>query len=262
MNLISKSFLLLAALALAAASPDFTRQARNLVQTEDNLLDSIYSDCLEKDTLTCIKHKVLSYADKVNSASEIAITDGIEITKTAEPSDSARSLSDDASLIDVIINKVQSFLDSHTLKIELNGKDLARQFSDFTEEERGKKGGLIARIIGKKLMKILGPFISIFGIKALFVGKIVIFALALIAKKALIMSKIALLIAGFLAFKKFFGNKGGAISPSFSESHQYSYETLHPVSADHGHSYGGSAAGGWGRTGQEMAYSAYVPANQ
>lgn len=74
--------------------------------------------------------------------------------------------------------------------------------------------------------------------------------LALLAGKALIISKLALVLAGIIGLKKLFsGGHGGG----------HGHEEVVVASAGHGH-----GSSGWGRSydqtpAQNMAYSAYAP---
>ena len=50
----------------------------------NELMASIYSDCLKKDSLTCIKYKVFSYIDRfLNQKDDISLSEGITVVKTS-----------------------------------------------------------------------------------------------------------------------------------------------------------------------------------
>lgn len=86
-------------------------------------------------------------------------------------------------------------------------------------------------------------------LKAVALIPILLGGLALVAFKALVIGKIALIISGIIAIQKLLAAK----------SHQ-SYEVVaHPVAHHDEH----HESHGWGRsaTGAELAYSAYKPAN-
>lgn len=66
--------------AVPAASVDGNVEGRNLgrnsIQTDD-LMDNIYSDCLRKDSVSCVKYKLFSFMDKVISSKDsFALADG------------------------------------------------------------------------------------------------------------------------------------------------------------------------------------------
>lgn len=134
----------------------------NTVQAKEDLLDDIYSDCVNKGSVSCIKYKLFSYVDKALSKDEINLTEGITVVRTAgAPGEGApRSLDNEDKPKDIetqVLNRVQRFLNTHTLKVDLKGSDVVnsmaktgRAISDAvstfaaeddvtTEEGRGKK---------------------------------------------------------------------------------------------------------------------------
>lgn len=115
-----------------------------------------------------------------------------------------------------------------------------------------KKCLCLARGKKKKIVKSLLPILLLLKLKLAALMPIVLGALALLAFKALVAGKLALIISAVLGLQKLLGSK-----------HQ-SYEVVaHPVS------HGGYSGGhdehhdhGWGRSsGSELAYKAYKPAN-
>lgn len=86
-------FVLYAVNALPAQEE--ARGSRNAIQTENDLLDGIYADCLRKDSMSCVKYKLFSLVDKVLGQKEaITVTDGVTIVKTSdgEPEGAPRAL--------------------------------------------------------------------------------------------------------------------------------------------------------------------------
>lgn len=76
---------LLPVLAVAVALP-----ANDKPATENDLMATIYSDCLKKESIGCIKYKVFSYVDKMLAAKEdITLTDGITVVKTSNAEEGA-----------------------------------------------------------------------------------------------------------------------------------------------------------------------------
>jgi len=64
-----------AATAVPAASVD---QARNSIQYGDDLMDSIYTDCLRKDSVSCVKYKLFAFVDKmISNKDAIPLADGM-----------------------------------------------------------------------------------------------------------------------------------------------------------------------------------------
>ena len=60
-----------------------SQASRNAVLSGDDLMDSIYSDCMRKDAIGCFKYKLFSFVDKVigSNRDSLAIADGITLVK-------------------------------------------------------------------------------------------------------------------------------------------------------------------------------------
>ena len=73
-----KTLILCAAVAAASALP-----ASDKASSENDLMASIYSDCIKKESLSCIKYKVFSFVDKMLSdKQDISLSEGITVVKT------------------------------------------------------------------------------------------------------------------------------------------------------------------------------------
>lgn len=108
---------------------------------------------------------------------------------------------------------------------------------------------------------MMGPMIAAAALKMGLIGGLAFKALALLVGKALLLSKIALLLAGIIGLKKL-----------FSQGKHVTYEVVAHPHHEHGHGGGGggdSYSSGWARSfheqtpfGQpdahELAYSAHV----
>nr|XP_022918166.1 uncharacterized protein LOC111427317 [Onthophagus taurus] len=267
-----------AAVNCVPASSD-QRSSRNVIQTEDDLLDSVYADCLKKDSISCAKYKLYNVVDKMLGQKDITIADGVELVSDESApaqTQTARALKGDETVESLIFDKFATFFDTHNFKIELRGKDLvetarstARSIGDaFAEEEeteddaveegRGKK---------KKVKKILGPLMAIAGLKMAILGKIALAVIALIAGKALIIGKLALVLSAIIGLKKLFASGGSSVThevvahPHHSTGHVVSHDTSYGgsavgYSADVSGGYGSSSHGGWQRSldAQQLAY--------
>lgn len=266
---------ILCLIAVAKAGPDGTRGSRNVIQTESNLLDSVYQDCLKKDTLSCLKYKVFSFADKIVGLNEITIASGVKIIKSGEPDGAPRALPGDASIESVLLSKVQRFLETHTIKFDVSGKDIvtaigntARSLSETEEDEDDEeesfdeaRGKIKKKKKFKKMKHFLGPLFKIIALKKLFLMKLALLGIGLIAGQALLSGTIALIISGFIGIKKILLSlKGGQGHPIHTESHVFAHESIHPI--EHGHGYADHSAGhgGWGRSidGQQLAYRGHA----
>lgn len=271
----------------ALPAKEEARSSRNSIQTENDLLDSIYADCLRKDSLSCVKYKLFSFVDKMlGNKDTITVTDGVQIVKTedGEPEGAPRAITGDESVESLLLYRVQRFLETRTIKIDLKGSEIVNAFTSTArslgdafdgisdeeatmEEGRGKK---------KKAQKILGPLMAIAALKMAVLGKLALAAIALIAGKALLVGKIALVLSAIIGLKKLFGGSGKHVTyevvahPQHSSSHVASHETVYGGSgggysggdAGGGGGYGGSSGhGGWQRSldGQQVAYRGQIP---
>lgn len=278
--------LILLSLALTHALPQPEARSlysKNSIQTDNDVLESIYKECLQKDSASCMKVKFLSFIDKWFGAQAqkdtFTITEGITVVKTSDKSDGAPRASD-GSFESVILGKVQNFLQTHTIKIDLEGSKLVnavtstgRALNDVVdtlteddsleEEGRGKK---------KKAQKLLGPLMAALAMKAAALVPLALGAIALLAGKALIVGKIALVLSAILGLKKLLSGSGKHVTyevvshPHHSSSHVSSHGDSFGggyAGGDVGGGYAGSSGhgGGWGRSldGQQLAYSAHTP---
>ncbi|XP_076240680.1 uncharacterized protein LOC143183126 [Calliopsis andreniformis] len=201
----------------------------------------VYKECSEDDISPCLKVRLLSAIDRMYRSAQLNVADGVtfirdgSVSSDDEPPKSLqeieaslpRALDDkEDALNTMIFDKVMKFFQSHTLKLKLpNVEELQRS---LVEEGRKKKkmGGLLAipLLIGGTLVPLaLG-------------------ALALLAGKALIVSKLALVLASIIGLKKLVSGGG-----------------------DHGHEVvqvsGGHGSSGWARSSHDLAYSAYKPSS-
>ncbi|CAB0030519.1 unnamed protein product [Trichogramma brassicae] len=201
----------------------------------------IYKDCAGAEVSSCLKLRLLTTMDRVSRSATLNIAEGITLIKDEQQSPAQtptereepvktpqeieaslpRSLEDkEDALNTMILDKAVSFLKSHTLKVKMpNVEELQRSLSEEARARKKKNmGGLLAipLLIGGTLVPLaLGT-------------------LALLAGKALIVSKLALVLASIIGLKK------------LVSSHEHGHHEVH-------------GGGGWARSGQELAYSAYKP---
>ncbi|CAG9860653.1 unnamed protein product [Phyllotreta striolata] len=267
----------------------------NAIQTENDLLDNIYNDCLRKDSMSCLKYKVFNFVDKMLGHREtITVTDGVQFVKTGgEQGGAPRAISGDDTIESVIFNRISDFLESHTLKIDLKGSEIvnavsstARSLNDYAEtleeeensfdaddqgEARKKKGGG-----GGKKGKGMGGLMALMALKAAIFGKLALAAIALIAGKALLIGKIALVLSSIIGLKKLLGS-GGQKHVTYEvvphAQHSSAHVSTHEIASsghgggyggDIGGGYGGSSGGGWGRSfdAQNLAYRGHQQTKQ
>lgn len=76
--MFGKTLILCAAMAAVATALPASDKNRS----ENDLMASIYTDCAKKESVSCIKHKVFSYVDKMLANKEdIKVSEGITIVK-------------------------------------------------------------------------------------------------------------------------------------------------------------------------------------
>lgn len=151
------------------------QQSRNAIQTGDDLMDSIYSDCLRKDSVSCVKYKLFSFVDKVlGSKDSFTLTEGVTVVKNAgSPPEvsgdgAPRAIAEgneekSKDFENMLISRVERFLKTHTLKVDLKGNDVlnavtsaGRALGDvadtlgLTEEEELEGGRDVGEERGKK----------------------------------------------------------------------------------------------------------------
>ena len=106
----------------------------------------------------------------------------------------------------------------------------------------------------------MGPLLAAAVLKIGLIGGLAFKGLALLVGKALLLSKIALLLAGIIGLKKLFSHQKHVTYEVVAHPHHSASHTIE----SHGH---GDYSGGWARSyqdkvaeaAQQMAYSAHVP---
>ncbi|XP_034251927.1 uncharacterized protein LOC117651730 [Thrips palmi] len=169
---------------------------------EMRVVGKVWEDCAARDdTTTCLKGKALTFMDRAARKDSLALPGGLALVRTAGDAGAAtapvtdadleaslpRELGQrDAKLDQMLLDRVLGFVQTHALRF-----NLAEQ-----GEERGiKKKDLLPYLL-------LGKLVASSMVAMAFTG------LALLAGKALMVSKIALLLSGIVALKKLFGGGG------------------------------------------------------
>ncbi|XP_028128261.1 putative lysozyme-like protein [Diabrotica virgifera virgifera] len=239
----------------------------------------IYDDCSKGDGLSpCLKKKAITFIDRLGRMDKFSLVDGVTVQKAADAPAEAPAMTEqqldetlprssdakDEALTTMLFEKVGNFIGSRSIEIALpkiQASDLIEEgrkgsFGDSGGKRKGGKGGKG----GKKGM--MGMMMMGIGVKLAAMIPLAIAGLFLLAKKALIISKIALLISGIIAVKKFLAQKQGGGGGSGWQSGGGSSGW----SSGGGHGGGGggwqSSGGGWDKRSYEasdLAYSAYNP---
>ncbi|XP_004531521.1 uncharacterized protein LOC101449535 [Ceratitis capitata] len=167
----------------------------------------VYEDCQEKnDFIGCLKQKALHALARALEQDSIKIVDGLVLEKqniTEKESiissmTDARTLNSLSAIDRALLAKIDKLTRTHALKMDMSqGRGHHGDDDDDDgghKKKKDKGGGHIKYVIAALLtaMGIAGPI----GLKAL----------AAIATKALVISKVALTIAGIIALKKLFSH--------------------------------------------------------
>lgn len=220
-------------------------------------------DCLNQEyseMATCFGVKTVAILDRASRMSNINVFPGVAFVADSEElqrsgrallteEEIENSISADpkekgSKLMDLLFDSVSQFFNTHSLQLRIP-KSSSLELQRALDEGRAK--------IKKKLLPFLGVLaVKIFALLPLLLG-----AVGFLALKALLIGKIALVIAGILALQKYSstGNFGGwsKLTDGFgSAASSYS-----PVSSPGGPYYRRSIEDQTGA--QHLAYSAQVP---
>ncbi|GLH12211.1 Uncharacterized protein GBIM_16964 [Gryllus bimaculatus] len=200
-----------------------SHHSRTASREATHLMDAIYNECLAQNSVPASKYKLFSLRDRCSAQRTLfSLTEGVTVVKTPGAADAKvggapRGLGDDDSVEGALASRLEQFLETHTLKIDLSGKDVlnsvtsvGRALGDvadglgLTEEEDDAAGavGEEGRGKKKKAAKILMPLLLALKLKAAALIPLALGAIALIAGKALLIGKIALLLAAIIGLKK------------------------------------------------------------
>ncbi|XKL63307.1 hypothetical protein PGB90_005671 [Kerria lacca] len=236
---------------------------------EDALLRKLNSKCNQKDISSCVMLKLVTYMNRLLKKSSLEISETLEITQTSPvveeeirkedlEMDESRGYTDESVFGEIISEKLWSFVKSRSLKWKLLPEaDVV--LSTTSDNEGNVNMGVALRSAkavetGRGKMKNAGPIIAA-GIMKLGMLKVLAFkALALLVGKALLVSKLAFLLAAIIGLKKL-----------FSQSKHVTYEVVahphHSHSAVESHGHGDTYSSGWGRSGdvaQNLAYRGHL----
>lgn len=194
-----------------------------------NAFSKFYRNCENaEDIFRCIKQQALKLVNRALNLQSINVVDGVTLLQR-DPQPNAerktdnniseseiRSLSSD-QLDSTLFNGVGKLLSNFQLQLNLpKVVDFAQ--NEVVEVEEGRK----------KRKKYLGPFLAAMAIKA-GILKLAYHSIAIVAAKALIIGKIALVISAIIGLKKLVAPEGHEKTtyeivkhPHVQQSHSYS----------------------------------------
>ncbi|XP_056635944.1 uncharacterized protein LOC130444689 [Diorhabda sublineata] len=241
----------------------------NFENTGVRLALKIYDDCTKAEGFSaCLKKKAITFLDRISRMDKLNLADGVTVQKVPDASIEGPAVTEDqldntlprasdakdAALTKMLLDKASRFVSSRSIEVALP----KIQAADLIEEGRKKGGGGMG---GKGGMKgMMGGMMMGIAAKMAALIPIAIAGLFLLAGKALITAKIALLLSGIIALKKIFAAKQGGSGGGHGGSGWQS-------GGGHGGSGGGggwqSSGGGWDKRsyneGANLAYNAYKP---
>ncbi|KAJ8715397.1 hypothetical protein PYW07_009879 [Mythimna separata] len=250
-----KYLLILTLVAAATARTATTTQNKlEARSSDDNVLGDLklayetYKDCSGSDISHCLKRKLAKTLSRLTKTEELDILNGVTITKDkdvhiVEKEEAIPRGMDESSLNNLILDKVVNFMRSHTLQVKFPTEDGSELSEDQGRSRRKKLAPLLAipLLIGGMMVPLA------FG------------ALALLAGKALIVSKLALVLAGIIGLKKLLSPSGGG-----HEAHEVVVSAGHGGSgwssvaqSDHLERNAGGNPGSLEKA-QDLAYNAYA----
>ncbi|KAL7296215.1 hypothetical protein TKK_0010752 [Trichogramma kaykai] len=168
-------------------------------------------NCNESDDmLSCYAVKAITSLDRASRSTDINLIDGVSFVREGPVERTSRALKSESevmsglpkdyvektlALATMMYENAANFLKSHSLK--LNIPDMVAAGRSLGLEE------------GKKNKKVLMPLMAAAGVKLLALAPLLLGGLVILVTKAVVVSKVALLVAGILAFQKFFGAGSG-----------------------------------------------------
>lgn len=216
---------LIAFIANASAASSSTENAFRAMK-------KIYNVCEESDELfKCMKLQALKLTDRALKMPSIKITDGLSIIKKEETSElESRSIGkidfdsekvSSAQVDEMIVERINKFMDSHQVAVNVPRLLTSAETPRLVEEGR------------KKMKKMMGPFIAAMALKG-GILTMVYHSIAIVAGKALIIGKIALVISAIIGLKKL-------VTPEGHE--KTTYEIVKHPQVQNSHTYSSSSNG-------------------
>ncbi|XP_050437154.1 uncharacterized protein LOC126843585 [Adelges cooleyi] len=193
------------------------------------VLFKVFQECSKSQFVPCLKHKLLTAIDRVGEQQQMEIFDGVMLVKDPNAvivpaaEDGARS-ADDSKLDAAIVEKVVNFFKTRNVQFKL--LDEQPRLMGDGRKKNNKYNSLLMMPFMMGGMTIPLAFGT----------------LALLAGKALIIAKLALVLSAIIGLKKLFGDHGS--------SHEY---------VSHGGSHYRRSLPGEALAASNMAYSSYMP---
>jgi len=221
----------------------FTVASSSPAENAFRAMKKMYNVCENSEQLfKCMKVQAIKLTDRALKLTNIQITDGLSIVKKEDVEsrsmghneiDSEAYMSFSSEKVnEMIIDRVNKFMDSHQVSVNVPRMLESSETPRLVEEGR------------KKMKKYLGPFIAALAIKG-GILTMVYHSIAIVAGKALIIGKIALVISAIIGLKKL-------VTPEGHE--KTTYEIVKHPHIQNSHTYSSSNHGDFGDGGHENQY--------
>ncbi|VVC45852.1 Protein of unknown function DUF1676 [Cinara cedri] len=229
---------------------------------EDELIQKLNTKCSAKDVSSCVMLKLVTYMNKLMKKNNFEIGEMMEIAKKDDGKtdvsaasddvevvrmDSGRGYSDESVFGEVMADKLRKYVQSRSLKIKvLPEADFV--VSTSPEQDGSLNFGMSFRSgrdleSGRGKNKNMGPMMAAMMMKMGMLKVLAFKFLALLVGKALLVSKLAFLLATVIGLKKL-----------FSQQKHVTYEVVaHPH--HEAHSSDSYSSAGWGRSSSEAAHN-------
>ncbi|CAG9808893.1 unnamed protein product [Chironomus riparius] len=174
-----------------------------------------FKDCLQQDSISCVQLAIYRKAREFFDSPKIELLGGLSFIKPTGRD--ARSSNVDGTLVEsandveqrenalegFVTDGAKSFFAERSLNLDMAAA--ARSLSGaIPEEVKSSVRSMVSEARGKKkkILKALLPILGLVKLKVAALAVIALFGIALIAKKALVISIIALILSKFLLIKK------------------------------------------------------------
>lgn len=229
-------------------------------------MKKIYNVCEDSDELfKCMKIQALKLTDRALKLPNIKITEGLSIIKKDDSELESRSMGQvdfdsekvkampSAQVDEMIVERINKFMDSHQVSVNVPRLLSSAETPRLVEEGR------------KKMKKYMGPFIAAMALKG-GILTMVYHSIAIVAGKALIIGKIALVISAIIGLKKLVTPEGHEKTtyeivkhPHVQNSHTYSSSSNGDFEGHENHYHRSLGSNIFDNAMEDRAYRAHKP---
>lgn len=181
-----------------------------------------FKDCLQKDSISCVQLSIYRKAKEFFESPKIELIGGLSFIRPAGRD--ARSTNIDGTFVETandveqrenalenfVTDGAKSFFQERSLNLDM--ATAARSLAGaIPEEVKSSVRSMVSEARGKKkkILKALLPILGLVKLKVAALAVVALFGIALIAKKALVISIIALILSKFLLIKKLLSKGSG-----------------------------------------------------